>query len=501
MAIVSISTCRELGYENVGESTHASAFPEYPFDTIGISGVGDVYALVRRCLYEAGCDRENFGTARWNPLGTWIKPGDRVFVLPNFVMHRRPDESTQAFQSKCTHASVVRAVLDYATIATGDARLVSFGNAPLQACDYSRILVETGADAVTAVYQAVGNDQIGPHDLRLLVTRWTAYGALLARELRHPSEGVFVDLGPASWLEEHFSHSQHLPLFRVGDYPPEETMSYHSAGRHVYVVHKRVLEADVIISIPKLKTHQKVGITCALKGTVGSIARKECLAHHRRGGPEQGGDEYPKSSFLRTVASLLNDYTANGQTDLFSNAMRVTSKILSRLLRLGPQGIMGGAWYGNDTAWRMTLDIARILRYARRDGTLSEQPLRHHLALVDGIIAGEGEGPLRPSPRNIGAVLFSSDICSVDAASALVMGYDPSKLPLIRHSFDPVPFALTEQQLSELTLLLDGQTVSALDILERFRPAFVPPKGWQGWIEADPVRVNKGQTVDDYERR
>lgn len=42
------------------------------------------------------------------------------------------------------------------------------------------------------------------------------------------------------------------------------------------------MDADVIVHVPKLKTHEKVGITCALKGVVGS---KECLAHYRAGGP------------------------------------------------------------------------------------------------------------------------------------------------------------------------------------------------------------------------
>ena len=54
----------------------------------------------------------------------------------------------------------------------------------------------------------------------------------------------------------------------MGDYAPEETLSFHSTGKHIYTIHCDALEADVVISVPKLKTHEKVGITCAIKGTV-----------------------------------------------------------------------------------------------------------------------------------------------------------------------------------------------------------------------------------------
>ena len=66
------------------------------------------------------------------------------------------------------------------------------------------------------------------------------------------------------------------------------------------MIHRDVLEADVVIHLSKLKTHEKVGITCGLKGFVGSVGHKDCLAHHRFGPPGRGGDEYPDSqAFLR----------------------------------------------------------------------------------------------------------------------------------------------------------------------------------------------------------
>lgn len=477
---VSISQRPNLLYP--ADCSPDTCYPEYPFTSDLISHENGVYALVRQCFYESGVDRENFGTPHWNPLGQWVKPGNRVLILPNLVAHRRPGESLEAFQSKCTHASVIRAVLDYAIIATGAPSLISVGNASLQSCDYEQVRDETGLTSVAQFYRKHMGVEIGPFDLRLLVSRWTRYGALLERREGDPAQAVSIDLGEHSLLDELFRHMSSPPQIRVGDYAPGETMSYHGAGRHVYVVNRRVLDSDVIISVPKLKTHQKVGITCALKGTVGAIARKECLAHHRRGSPENGGDEFPHSDTVRNIASMLSDRAAAGGNSLASNVVRVCSKVLSKILRLGNRGIMGGAWYGNDTAWRMALDIARVLRYARSDGSLSPTPLRQHLALVDGIIAGEGEGPLTPSPRSIGAILFGADICAVDVVCALAMGFDPVRLPIVRNSFLNMPFPLTDKQLVELNVTVNGILLNLPSFPKSTEP-FIAPKGWRGMIE------------------
>ena len=126
-------------------------------------------------------------------------------------------------------------------------------------------------------------------DLRNVATVWSKYGSLQARHAREVPT-VEVDLGPQSFLDELYLRDVCVD-FRVGDYAPEETLSFHSKGKHIYTIHRDVLEADVVISVPKLKTHEKVGITCAIKGTVGAVTRKECLAHYRHGNRQRRGDE------------------------------------------------------------------------------------------------------------------------------------------------------------------------------------------------------------------
>ncbi len=484
MSIVSIALDAQATYP-AGEFSPVEKHPEVPFAETASSNA--VYDLVRDCLRFAGADADRCGTEQWNPLGEWIKPGERVFVLPNFVAHRRAEQSEPDFLAKCTHASVLRPLLDYIYLANRDWSRIGFGNAPIQSCDYARVAQELGVTALAEFYHQHTGQQLGPHDLRGVITRWTRYGALLERH-ETGEEQVEIDLGRDSLLDPLFQQDANA-VVRVGDYDPRETDSYHAPGRHVYVLNRRVLEADVIVSAPTLKTHQKVGITCAIKGTVGAIARKECLAHHRPGGPAHGGDEFAQSTLMHRFASQITDKAAAAGHDVLSNGLRVASKVLYRTLRQG-QGVVGGAWHGNDTAWRMAIDIARILRFARPDGSLADTPQRRHLALIDGVIAGEDEGPLTPRARPLGAVLFSPDIVAADEACARLMGFEPENLSIVRHAWQQMRYPLTEESSSGTSFRLNGEAISAGALLYYLPQPFVPPKGWIGKMERADANVS-----------
>src|SRR5262249_37300955 len=79
-------------------------------------------------------------------------------------------------------------------------------------------------------------------------------------------------------------------------YDMAETNERHHGQRHEYLLCRTPMEADVFINLPKLKTHKKVGLTCALKNLVGINANKNWLPHHTEGSPEDGGDQFPRAT-------------------------------------------------------------------------------------------------------------------------------------------------------------------------------------------------------------
>ena len=455
-------------------------YPEYRFGVLSPLR-NDAYEGVRRLFSQAGLDAAHYGRPDWNPLGAYIRPGESVFVLCNFVYHRRGRETEPEFRAKCTHAAVLRPVLDYALAAAGECGKVRFGNAPLQSCEWDRVIADTGALALRDFYARAGVPNLAEMDLRGHVARRDALGRTsIERPAAEPAVAVHLDRS-GSWLDKGARHRS--PRYRVADYSSRRTEEAHAQRRHRYEISRAVLSSDVVISVPKLKTHEKVGVTCGLKGLVGAVARKESLAHHRQGGPAEGGDEYPRSRGWRLALSRLHDHAHDLPPAPLAASLRIADYHIRRLLN-ACGFVQAGAWYGNDTAWRMVLDLYRIVTCARTDGTMADSPQRRHLMIVDGIVSGEGNGPLAPSPRHTGCLLLSDDLPAGDAAAACLMGFEPARIALIREALDG---AGPRGAPPNGRIMLNGASASFSDLAPLLGRAFKPPHGWAGHIERAPL--------------
>ncbi len=113
-----------------------------------------------------------------------------------------------------------------------------------------------------------------------------------------------------------------------------------------------LLQADWIVSMPKMKTHHWVGVTLAMK-------------------------------------------------NLF--------------------GVMPGFYYG----WPKNLLHHMGIESSILDINATVKP---HLAIVDGIVGMEGDGPIMGSPRPLGAVVLGRNLTAVDATCARLMGIRPERV-------------------------------------------------------------------------
>lgn len=116
---------------------------------------------------------------------------------------------------------------------------------------------------------------------------------------------------------------------------------------------KPVIDADIIISLPKLKTHELTLYTGAVKNFFGVIPRKERKAAH----------------FL-------------AKRDRFSDAV---------------------------------LDIYSFVK--------------PHLAIMDGVIGMEGDGPSAGVPKSVGVIMASYDCVSLDIVASEMIGFNPMNIP------------------------------------------------------------------------
>jgi len=58
--------------------------------------------------------------------------------------------------------------------------------------------------------------------------------------------------------------------------------------------------------------------------------------------------------------------------------------------------------------------------------------LRPHLAIVDGVIGMEGDGPIMGAPKPVGVVVVGANYPAVDATVARIMELDPARIPYLQ---------------------------------------------------------------------
>jgi uncharacterized protein (DUF362 family) len=451
-------------------------YPEYPYRGRGFNCPGNqIYPAVRETLSLLRLDENNRNTPQWNPLEKYIKPGDMVALKPNLVQDRAHDNGLQAM---VTHASVIRAVLDYVVLALKGSGRIVIGDSPLQTADFDAIIRGTHLDRVVEFSRTESGLEIELCDFRRERSRKDQQGVI---EMREPVAGTHGHAVVRLDGYSHFSEvGQRIKRFRVTNYVPELMTLHHNEAVHEYLIAKPVLQANCVINLPKLKTHRKAGITAALKNMVGINGSKDWLPHHTNGSAKEGGDQYPAPSLRKRIMTIMLDRKEASPHYAVRKSYALMLHLLcsSRRIRPFPDPYYEGNWYGNDTLWRTILDLNRILFYATSKGELRcNTRQRHYFALVDAVVAGEGEGPLEATPRACGALVAGDNPVSLDVVCAYLMGFDPFLIPTIRNGMQDNWLEYDRE------FMMRSNYWPELKTLAKTGFRFVPSKGWEGHIE------------------
>jgi uncharacterized protein (DUF362 family) len=57
--------------------------------------------------------------------------------------------------------------------------------------------------------------------------------------------------------------------------------------------------------------------------------------------------------------------------------------------------------------------------------------IRPQLAIMDGVLAMEGDGPIMGRPRAVGFIGMGTDLVALDATCARIIGLNPAKMPYL----------------------------------------------------------------------
>jgi uncharacterized protein (DUF362 family) len=203
---------------------------------------------------------------------------------------------------------------------------------------------------------------------------------------------IIVAEGPGHWRNVHFlARESGLAAVlekhgvRFVDINHDEPVKVLNLGRltrldHLYMS-RTVLNADVLISLPKLKMHHWAGVTLSLKNLFGTLP-----------------------------------------------------------------GICYG-WPKNELHWRGIPNSIVDINCTRGP----------NLAIVDGIIGMEGDGPLHGTARHVGALIMGVDPVAVDATGARLMDIPPERIPTLVYAAAKRLGRLAEAEIPQL-----GESITAL---------------------------------------
>ena len=201
---------------------------------------------------------------------------------------------------------------------------------------------------------------------------------------------------------------------------------------------------------------------------------KDFLPHHRVGGIGLGGDCYPGMNILRRFSEYFRD---QANRNIGSKPYPIWIRLSDILWKLSnPKNVhqIAAAWYGNDTTWRMVMDLNLIALFGKKDGTISNNPQRNIFTITDGIIGGQGNGPLHPSPLPFGFLAFSNSSTLNDICMAHLMGFNLKKLPLLINA--------RESFLKDLyTITVNGNSIREAD-LSKYSIKTTPSDGWKNHL-------------------
>lgn len=474
-------------YPTVPPFHPAKGFPELPYPETADSD-NDAFLLVRELFECLELDINNLHSKKWNPLGEIIRSGDKVCIKPNLVYH----SNILGFSNNAviTHGSIIRAIIDYVIIALKGEGEIIVADSPVANCNFEALLKSSGLDTVCQfMNKKLMNTKIrfSIIDLRLEGVEYK-HGCIWKRTSLYgdPLGYKIVDMGSKSMLAQIKCDGLY-----GADYNRDEVRNAHADGKHLYHISNTLLSSDVVISIPKLKVHSKVGVTLNIKNMVGICGNKNFIPHYRVGSPDLEGDEFSEKSIFFMLDRMLKNLLLSRHISLCKYLYALWFYIRQRLWKYAHRGIHhNGNWKGNDTAWRMAVDLNTIIAYADNNGVLHKKPQRKYFSIIDGIIGGEKQGPVGPSPVKSGLLIGGYDPYLTDCIAICLMGLNVEKLPLYQE------FLKTHDSLTYINLKLPDRnqnfmfkTLNVNTFEKLFRDSnytlhrFEPPKGWKHYLE------------------
>ena len=426
-----------------------------------------------------------------NEAVSMVEPGNKVVIKPNLV--RQSSLESNEWIQIITNPSLIREVLCAVINKMDNKGEIIILDGPQEDSDYEKIIRNLGLKKIVKELQEKTRVIISFVDIR--IERKKTCNGIIVKRIKQPGDPkgyVKVDLAGNS----SFADKENKDYYGA-DYDRNAAREYHNDMNNSYIISGSVLDCDVYINMPKWKTHKIGGMTCCLKNTVGIIGVKNCIPHHTLGSPQTNGDAYPEINDKIKTENRLKLFAhrlLNNNIPFVGYAVALGKYLMGPFLGKPMQTIRSGHWYGNDTLWRAILDLNKILIYADKNGIMHDEPQRKYVSVIDGIIAGEKNGPMMAKPKKCGVVAIAYSPLLGDTVMAVLMGFDYNRIPYIREGYKLKQYALNDGVSAEGIEICSNEekwNKKIIEIKEKDVFHFEPAFGWRGHIENNDVREEK----------
>lgn len=413
-----------------------------------------------------------------------VRPGDWVVIKPNLVKEHRENDPSE-WRSVITDPDLIRVVTEYVAERVTASGRISLCDGPQTDSSFQRIAERLRLRELAEFVLRRYGVSVELIDLR--DEEWISEGGVVMdrRPLPGDPEGTVVfNLGRNSAFYGFHGEGRYYGA----DYDTQVVNAHHCGEVQEYRICATPIKADVFINLPKMKTHKKAGVTLNMKNLVGINADKNWLPHHTVGSPANGGDEFPDERLPRKLERLsvrTAHKLALSLPWLGPRIARELRKAGTAVFGSGHHVIRSGNWYGNDTVWRMVLDLNRCLLYGQGDGRIDPRRSKRYFCVVDGRIGMEGMGPMQGDPIESGVVVGGTDPAAVDLVCARIMGFDWNRIPTLREALRLPTLPITSVSLTDIQVRSDcpDWNGSFTEIQDREFLRFRPHFGWKGHIE------------------
>lgn len=418
-----------------------------------------------------------------------IREGDTVLIKPNWVKESHLSRK-EDWDYVITHPSVIEATIEVVAKKLNGKGKIIVADGPQTDSSFEKILEHMN---ISNWYNIANNYNIELIIKDLREQEWTCKnGNIVSKnQLIKDSKGS-IEMNLKDDLSEFFGHEKSKYGYFGACPDMAETNKAHDRINNLYKVSKTAIECDVFINLPKLKTHRKAGITCALKNLVGITTYRNYLPHHTEGTPRDHGDQFKddgvknkiEEKVMRKIKQIMKDNMVIAK--IFVPFKKIGGEIFGKTTEV----VRSGNWYGNDTIWRTIFDLNKILLYTSVDGTMRDDNwinTKRYIGIVDGIRGGEGIGSYEPDPVDSKLIIVGTNPVAIDCCCAKLMGFDYMKIPSLYRAFDIKRYKISNFNYDDIVVNSDDikynkllKDISSEDVLH-FEPHF----GWKNHIEIE----------------